>query len=74
MVWVYERTESLLVAILMHASLTTGNILLVPLAPGTALVTWSLVLAAALWVIVAAVAVAQGGHLSRRPPLRRRVA
>ena len=26
MVWVYERTESLLVSILMHASLTTGNI------------------------------------------------
>jgi uncharacterized protein len=73
MVWVYERTESLLVAILMHASLTTGNILLVPLATGTALVTWSLVLAAALWVLVAAVAVAQGGHLSRQP-LRRRAA
>src|SRR5215204_2668348 len=76
MVWVYERTESLLVAILMHASLTTGNILLVPLATGTALVSWSLVLAAALWAVVAAVAVAQGEHLSRQPrtPLWRRMA
>jgi membrane protease YdiL (CAAX protease family) len=73
MVWVYERTESLLVAMLMHASLTTGNILLVPLATGRTLVTWSLLLAAALWAVVAAVAVAQGGHLSRQP-LRRRAA
>ena len=67
MVWVYDRTESLLVAMLMHASLTTGNILLVPLATGMALLTWSLVLAAALWVLVAAAAVAQGRQLSQRP-------
>ena len=73
MVWVYERTESLLVAMLMHASLTAGNIMLVPLATGMALVSWSLVLTAALWVVVAVVAVANGGHLSRGP-LRRRVA
>jgi hypothetical protein len=38
--------------------------------PGLA---WNLVLAAALWVVVGAVALAQGGHLSRQP-LRRRVA
>jgi hypothetical protein len=34
---------------------------------------WNLVLAAVLWIFVGAVAVAQGGHLSRQPPLRRRV-
>ena len=74
MVWVYDRTGgSLLVAMLMHASLTTSNVILVPLATGVPLVTWSLVLAAALWVFVAAVAIANGGHLSRQP-LRRRVA
>ena len=73
MVWVYDRTESLLVAMLMHVSLTTGNIMLVPLATGMALVSWSLVLTAALWVVVGVVALAQGGHLSRGP-LRRRVA
>jgi hypothetical protein len=66
MVWVYDRTGSLLVAMLMHASLTAGNILLVPLATGMALVSWSLMLAAALWVVVAAVAVTQGGHFSRQ--------
>jgi membrane protease YdiL (CAAX protease family) len=66
MVWVYDRTGSLLVAMLMHASLTAGNILLVPLATGMPLVSWSLMLAAALWVVVAAVAVTQGGHFSRQ--------
>jgi membrane protease YdiL (CAAX protease family) len=75
MVWVYERTGgSLLVAMLMHASLTFSTLSVAPLAiSGAALVTYQLVFAAALWVLVAVVAVAQGGHLSRQP-LRRRVA
>lgn len=75
MVWVYDRTGSLIVAMLMHASLT-GSVLfiLMPLAiSGVPLLTWYLVLAAALWVVVAAVAVANGGQLSRQW-LRRRVA
>jgi uncharacterized protein len=75
MVWIYDRTESLLVAILMHISLVASNaILVLPLAlAGVAGVTYDLVWAAMLWVVVAAVAVANGGHLSRQP-LRRRVA
>ena len=75
MVWVYERTNgSLLVAMLMHASLTFSMLSVAPLAiTGAALVTYQLVFAAALWVVVGAVAVAQGGHLSRQP-LRRQVA
>jgi len=75
MVWVYERTgESMLVAMLMHASFSASMLILQPL--GLALVpglTWALVLAASLWVVVGAVALAQGGHLSRRS-LRKRVA
>ena len=73
MVWVYDRTGgSLLVAMLMHASLTTSTLILGPLAiSGVVLLTYSLALAAATWVVVAAVAVAQGGHLSRQPLLRR---
>jgi membrane protease YdiL (CAAX protease family) len=67
MVWVYDRTGSLLVAMLMHVSLTTGNVIFVPLATGVPLVAWSLVLAAALWVVVAAVAVTNRGQLSRQP-------
>ena len=74
MVWVYDRTESLLVAMLMHTSLAASTfVILLPSARGVALIAYYLVLAAALWVVVAVVAVAQGGHLSRQPP-RRRVA
>jgi hypothetical protein len=75
MVWVYDRTGSLLVAMLMHASLIASTVvILMPLAiSGVPFLTWTLVLAAALWVVVAAVAVANGGQLSRQP-LPRRVA
>jgi membrane protease YdiL (CAAX protease family) len=76
MVWVYDRTESLLVAMLMHISLVASNaILVLPLAlAGVAGVTYDLVWAAVLWVVVAVVSLANGGHLTRQPPLRRRVA
>jgi membrane protease YdiL (CAAX protease family) len=74
MVWVYDRTGSLLVAMLMHAVLTSGMIILTPTAiSGVPLLTWLVVLAAVLWVVVAAVAVANGGHLSRQS-LRTRAA
>ena len=74
MVWVYDRTGSLPVAMLMHARLIASvPLILMPLATGVALLSWYLVLAAALWVVVATVAAASGGQLSRQP-LRRRVA
>jgi CAAX protease family protein len=74
MVWVYDRTGSLLVGMIMHAVLTSGMIILTPTAiSGVPLLTWLVVLAAVLWVVVAAVAVASGGHLSRQP-LRRQMA
>ncbi len=66
LVWVYDRTGSLLVAMLMHASLSASTLILQPPATGASL-TWNLVLAAALWVVVAAVAVANRGQLSRQP-------
>jgi membrane protease YdiL (CAAX protease family) len=76
MVWVYERAgESMLVAMLMHASFSASMLIQQPL--GLALVpglAWNLVLAFALWVVVGAVALANHGHLTRQPPLRRRVA
>jgi membrane protease YdiL (CAAX protease family) len=57
MVWVYDRTGSLLVAMLMHASNTGGVLTIVmPLAlVGVHAITWYLLFAAALWVIVAVV-------------------
>jgi membrane protease YdiL (CAAX protease family) len=74
MVWVYDRTESLLVGILMHTSLAASTfVILQPPATGVALITYYLVLAAVLWVVVAAVAASNRGHLLQQP-LRRRVA
>jgi uncharacterized protein len=69
MVWVYDHTGSLLVAILMHASLTASvPMILMPQAiSGVLLLTWYLAMAGALWVAVAAVALANRRQLSHRP-------
>jgi len=74
MVWVYDRTESLLLAMLMHGSATGSLVIFASLAPGWPLFTFLLVFGAVVWVVIGVVAVAQGGHLTRQPPLRRRVA
>ncbi|HEU5102714.1 MAG TPA: type II CAAX endopeptidase family protein [Roseiflexaceae bacterium] len=67
MVWVYDRTESLLVAMLMHASQVVCTLSLAPLAiAGIPLVTSDLVFAAVLWVVVAVAAVASRGQFSRQ--------
>jgi uncharacterized protein len=73
MVWVYDRTGSLLVAMLMHVSLTASTLIFQPVTTGAPLVIYDLVLGATLWVIVAAVVVANGGQLARQP-LRSRAA
>jgi len=55
LVWVYDRTGSLLVVTLMHASLTASTVFIFrPLATGVSYLTYAWVLAAALWVVVAA--------------------
>lgn len=72
MVWVYGRTESLLLSILMHASLMASLSALVPTElTGTTLLTWILTWAAALWVIVAVVAMSNRRRFSRQPAQRR---
>src|SRR5829696_6519220 len=78
MVWVYERTGSLLLAMLMHASYAASTFIINPLAgpgamSGASLLVYSFVSAAATWVVVAMLAVATRGNLSRQPPPRRRV-
>jgi len=77
MVWIFDRTGSLLVAMLMHASLVFSANVINPFGPlkiaGLPLMTFDLIWAAVLWVVIGAIALAQGGHLMREPP-RRRVA
>lgn len=74
MVWVYDRTESLFVAMLMHVSLTASLLILNPLdISGVHLQAYSFALAAAVWVVVAAVSVANRKEISRQP-LRRQAA
>jgi membrane protease YdiL (CAAX protease family) len=69
MVWVYDRTQSLLIAILMHAPISaTAYVLSVAseATSGAELLGPVLVYGAAFWVIIAIVAWANGGHLPRR--------
>ena len=63
MVWVYQRTQSLFVGMLMHVSLTASLIILRPVATGMALVVYELVWAGTLWAIMATIAA-----LARRRP------
>jgi membrane protease YdiL (CAAX protease family) len=71
MVWVYDHTGSLLVAVLMHVSYTASIRILNPVPnEGLSLLTYAFVSAAAWWVVVAAVVLANRGHLARpgKPP------
>jgi len=56
MVWVYDRTRSLFVAMLMHVSLTACTLILTPRTTGLALLAYSLLFAAAVWVVIGAIA------------------
>jgi membrane protease YdiL (CAAX protease family) len=70
MVWCYDRTQSLLLAMLMHVSLTASLLILNPIGiSGGRLQIFSFGFAAALWVVVAIV-----GSRSRRHPERRALA
>jgi membrane protease YdiL (CAAX protease family) len=68
MVWVYDRTESLLIMILMHAPLSASQLLLIPPdLSGMQLVLYDLAFAAVLWLVAGVVLVSskrQGADLS----------
>jgi uncharacterized protein len=66
MVWVYDRSGSLLVAMLMHASLIASTLfILAPVAmAGIVYVTWCVALAGAFWIAAAALLVANGGRVA----------
>lgn len=67
MVWIYERTGSLLLAMLMHASLNIFWLLSMPaVITGVQQVIWYFAWAAVLWIVVAVVAVANHQRFSGR--------
>jgi len=65
MVWLYDRTESLLVVMIMHAGLSATSLILQP-QTGAEVVAYDLVFATALWLVVAVVAAANRGQLDSR--------
>lgn len=70
MVWVYDHTESVILAVLMHFPITAMGLLLSsPAMSGVPVVISDLILGATLWAVIAAVALTDRGSLSR-PPLR----
>ena len=73
MVWVYDRTGSLPVAMLMHAGLTASTIALWPVTTGGRQIAYGVAFAAATWIVIAVMALADRGPF-RQSSLRRRVA
>lgn len=63
MVWLYDRTESLLLVMIMHASLSATSLILQPQTAGVDVVAYDLTLAAALWAFVAVVTAVHRGKL-----------
>jgi len=64
MVWAYDHTKSLLVTILMHVPLTASQLILIPsgISRGQ-VVTYDLIFASALWIVVAVIAVVKSRSL-----------
>ena len=64
MVWVYDRTQSLLLAVLMHVPIVTDQfVLAVPASSATFIATSNILFAAALWIVVAVIFLASRGRL-----------
>lgn len=66
MTWVFDRTRSLLLAVLMHASLATCTFLVTLTVTGWAFIAYVFALAAAWWIVV--------GLAGRRAAIGQRVA
>jgi membrane protease YdiL (CAAX protease family) len=66
MTWVYANTQSLLLAVLMHASYTGWLLVLYPAASIEQGLVWQTAFAVALWVVVAVVMVAVKANNVRR--------
>lgn len=72
LVWLHDRTGSLLLVTLMHASLTASTIFIFrPLATGLSFLAFGWLLAAAFWLVVATLALMRRrdrGRQGSRPP------
>jgi membrane protease YdiL (CAAX protease family) len=66
LVWLYGRTGSLPLVIIMHAGLSTSSLILQPRTAGIEVVVYDLSLATVLWVLVALVAAVNGRRLDSR--------
>jgi membrane protease YdiL (CAAX protease family) len=65
MVWVYDRTDSLLIMILMHGPLSASQLLLIPPElSGVQLVLYNITFAVILWLIVGCVGFFANGQLT----------
>jgi membrane protease YdiL (CAAX protease family) len=74
MVWVYDRTGSLLICVLMHASLMASLSAFVPAKlAGSTLITWIFTWATALWIVVTIGAKIKDGFLSTQLTQRQTV-
>jgi membrane protease YdiL (CAAX protease family) len=71
MVWIYKRTGSLFISMLMHLSITTTVIVLTPQTTGWALLGYGLAFAAAVWLVMACVTMLTGTGATA-PPHRSR--
>jgi membrane protease YdiL (CAAX protease family) len=69
MVWVYQHTQSTLVAIIMHMALTSSMLLLGPAVSGRELVKFDLAFGGVLWAVVLVVLVVLAAE--RRPIIPR---
>ncbi len=66
LVFVYDRTKSLPVIMLMHAFLSASTLILQPSATGEIAFIWNLVLGIILWIIVASAIVINLRHSSQK--------
>jgi membrane protease YdiL (CAAX protease family) len=64
-VWVYDRTQSLLLAMLMHMPIVVGALVLDAGLSGVQMFTYLIANGAGLWLVVGAAALANGGHITQ---------
>jgi membrane protease YdiL (CAAX protease family) len=65
-VWVHDRTQSLLLAMVMHLPIVVGALVLNPeAATGEQMFTYLIANGAGLWIVVGAVALANRGHITQ---------